>query len=218
MFGIIDLSTYLLGVIFIVLIPGPNSLYILGLAIQYGTRFAYLGACGVFLGDIILMVLSAVGTTSLLHTHPRLFMLFKMIGAAYLAWMGFKLLSILWSQHTRSDTAQITQSFSRTTVYKNRPFTKALLISLLNPKAILFFISFFIQFVSPDYPYPFISFVVLGLILQIVSVIYLSLLIFLGARLATVFSRQYWLVVSTQIMAGILFMGFAVKLAMANLN
>ena len=48
MFGIIDLSTYLLGVIFIVLLPGPNSLYVLGLAAQYGTRLAYLGACGIF--------------------------------------------------------------------------------------------------------------------------------------------------------------------------
>src|SRR3546814_10772496 len=65
------------------------------------------------------------------------------------------------------------------------PFHRALTISLLNPKAILFFLSFFIQFVDRSYPYPALSFVVLGLIAQIASFTYLSTLILFGDRKST---------------------------------
>ena len=209
MFGIIDLSTYLLGVIFIVLLPGPNSLYVLGLAAQYGTRLAYLGACGIFLGDTILMVLAVIGAASLLRAEPHLFMFVQFGGGAYLVWMGFKLLKAAWSQW--KGQAQ-SQRLIRTHVDYHQPFRKALFISLLNPKAILFFVSFFIQFVSPVYPYPLISFVILGLILQIVSAVYLSLLIFSGVRLAATFGHQRWLSASAQGLAGLFFIGFAAKL------
>lgn len=214
MFGIIDLSTYLLGVIFIVLLPGPNSLYVLGLAAQYGTRLGYLGACGVFLGDTILMVLAAIGAASLLRATPHLFMLVQFGGGAYLVWMGCKLLKAAW--HEWKARAQ-PHPLIRARIDYHQPFRKALIISLLNPKAILFFVSFFIQFVSPDYPYPLISFAVLGLILQIVSAVYLSLLIFSGVRLAATFGQQRWLSASAQALAGLLFIGFAAKLVTAHI-
>ena len=87
-YGITDLATYVLGTIFIVLLPGPNSLYVLSLASQRGVRAGYLGACGIFAGDTILMVLSATGVASLLQASPALFMVLKYIGAGYLAWMS----------------------------------------------------------------------------------------------------------------------------------
>ena len=64
--GITDFWTFVLGTIFIVLLPGPNSMYVLSVAAQRGVREGYKGACGVFLGDAILMVLSAAGVASLL--------------------------------------------------------------------------------------------------------------------------------------------------------
>lgn len=72
-----------------------------------------------------------------------------------------------------------------------RPFRRALVVSLLNPKAILFFIAFFVQFVDPAYAYPALSFVVLGVFAQIASVLYLSALIFSGTRLAAAFRRRH---------------------------
>jgi leucine efflux protein len=87
-YGVTDLTTYILGSIFIVLLPGPNSLYVMAIASRYGVATGYRGACGIFLGDTILMVLSASGVASLLHTTPALFMLIKYAGAAYLAWVG----------------------------------------------------------------------------------------------------------------------------------
>ena len=65
--GIHDLALYLVGVVFIVLLPGPNSLYVLGVAAQRGVRAGYLGACGIFLGDSLLMLLAAAGLASLLR-------------------------------------------------------------------------------------------------------------------------------------------------------
>ena len=83
--GITDFWTFLLGTIFIVILPGPNSMYVLSVAAQRGVKPAYQGAGGIFLGDLILMVLSACGVASLLKASPALFYVVKYIGAAYLA-------------------------------------------------------------------------------------------------------------------------------------
>ena len=143
-YGIADPLTYILGTIVIVLLPGPNSLYVLSVASQSGVRAGYLGACGIFFGDTILMVLSAMGMASLLKTTPALFMVVKYAGAAYLCWMGINLLHSAWRLARTEGTIAI--SAPPAPLDPTRPFRTALLISLLNPKAILFFVSFFIQF------------------------------------------------------------------------
>lgn len=97
-------------------------------------------------------------------------------------------------------------------------FRKALLLSLSNPKAILFFISFFIQFVDPGYAYPGLSFLVLAVILELVSALYLSFLIFTGVRLAAWFRRRQRLAAGATSGVGALFVGFGVKLATATLS
>lgn len=85
MFGITDLATYLIGTIFIVLLPGPNSLYVLSVAAGRGVKAGYQGAAGVFVGDTVLMVLSATGMAAMLKVYPALFWGLKAAGAAYLA-------------------------------------------------------------------------------------------------------------------------------------
>lgn len=214
MFGVIDFWAYLLGVISIVLLPGPNSLYVLAVAARHGVRKAYLGALGIFLGDTILMVLTVAGAASVLRANAKLFVLFKIIGAAYLAWVGLKLL-YAGLTHKRKPLANTEANETIEQVLRYREsFTKALIISLLNPKAIFFFLSFFIQFVDPAYPYPFVSFTILGVTVQIASALYLSCLIFTGARLASLFQQRRWLAVIAQSAAGLLFIGFGVKLAL----
>ena len=95
-FGITDFATFVVGTVLIVLLPGPNSLYVLSVAAQRGVRAGYRGACGVFLGDLILMVLSAGGVAQLMRTSPELFHLVKYVGAAYLAWIGGSMLIGAW--------------------------------------------------------------------------------------------------------------------------
>ena len=92
MFGITDLGTYLAAAIFIILLPGPNSLYVLSVAAQRGVRAGYTAACGVFVGDTVLMTAAAAGGASLLMASPQVFFVVKMAGAAYLGWIGLQLL------------------------------------------------------------------------------------------------------------------------------
>ncbi len=222
--GVTDFWTFVLGTIFIVLLPGPNSMYVLSVAAQRGVRAGYKGACGVFLGDAILMVLSAAGVASLLKASPGLFHVVKYVGAAYLAWIGFQMLRGAlrnWSKRADgadgadgADTAPAAVSVDRAT----NPFTKALVISLLNPKAILFFISFFIQFVDPQFAYPALSFVALGLVCQVCSFAYLTTIIFVGAKLADAFRRRRRLSAGMSSGVGAMFIGFGAKLATATLG
>ncbi|MGN5479460.1 LysE family transporter [Cupriavidus basilensis] len=91
-FGITDFWTYVLGTIFIVLLPGAELDVRAVRGGAAGVRTGYKGACGVFLGDAVLMVLSAAGVASLLKASPALFYVVKYIGAAYLGWIGFNML------------------------------------------------------------------------------------------------------------------------------
>ncbi len=213
-YGVTDLATYVLGTIFIVLLPGPNSLYVLAVASRRGVRAGYQGACGVFVGDAVLMVLSATGVASLLQASPSLFMVLKYVGAAYLAWMGIGLLRAAWAMLCNRGRAPATDA----QVDATRPFHAALAISLMNPKAIMFFVSFFIQFVDPGYAYPALSFAILGLICQLVSALYLSTLILGGAHLASQFRRRRRLAAGATGSIGALFIGFGAKLADSTLN
>ena len=214
LYGVTDLTTFVLGTIIIVLLPGPNSLYVMAVASRLGIAAGYRGACGIFLGDLILMVLSATGAASLLQTTPALFMLIKYAGAAYLAWMG---IGLLRSAHAMWKSRQ-TVAAAPPALDNSRPFRTALTISLMNPKAILFFVSFFIQFVDPAYPYPVLSFAILGIVVQICSAAYLSLLIFGGAHLADQFRRRRRTSAAATGGVGALFIGFGAKLAGATLS
>jgi len=216
-FGITEFWTFLLGTIFIVLLPGPNSMYVLSVAARRGVRAGYQGACGVFLGDAILMVLSAAGVASLLKASPALFYVVKYIGAAYLAWIGLQMLRGALNNWRARKAGESTEQ-SAAPVDEANPFKKALIISLLNPKAILFFISFFIQFVDPHYAFPVVSFVVLGLVCQVCSFLYLTTIIFVGARLAAAFRARRRLSAGMSSGVGAMFIGFSAKLATATLN
>lgn len=219
MFGITDIWQYVGAVIAIILLPGPNSIYIFSLAAQYGRRAAYWGILGVFVGDTILMALAATGISALLKANPQLFEWIKWIGASYLAWIGCKLLYSTrrkWLEHKAKAGSVLPEQLSeclQPSIDVNRPFVRGLVIDLLNPEAIIFFISFFVQFVDPSYPHQAVSFTLLGIILQIVSVSYLSLLVFAGAWLASVVHRRRWLTTSAESGAGALFIGFGVSLA-----
>ncbi|MEU1693684.1 leucine efflux protein LeuE [Streptomyces hirsutus] len=216
MFGVIDLPTYLAGLILIVLLPGPNSLYVLSVAARRGVRVGYRAAAGVWCGDAVLMTLSAAGVASLLQGNAVLFGIVKYAGAGYLTWLAIGMLRAAWGMWRTRREQSGPGTVAADTAPMERPYRRALVISLLNPKAILFFISFFVQFVDPAYAYPALSFVVLGVFAQIASVLYLSALIFGGTRLAAAFRRRRALSAGATSAAGALFLGFAAKLSLAS--
>ncbi|MEU6821568.1 leucine efflux protein LeuE [Streptomyces atriruber] len=217
MLGVTDLPTYLVGLALIILLPGPNSLYVLSVAARRGIRTGYTAAAGVWCGDTVLMTLSAAGVASLLQANALLFGIVKYAGAGYLTWLAIGMMRAAWSmwRARREQTAESAGQDDREAAGE-RPFRRALVISLLNPKAILFFIAFFVQFVDPGYAYPALSFVVLGALAQLASVLYLTALIFSGTRLAAAFRRRKRLSAGATSAAGALFLGFAVKLSITS--
>lgn len=215
-YGVTDIWTYVLGALGIVLLPGPNSLYVLAVATARGVKAGYQGALGVFLGDTILLMLTALGAASLLRTYPTLFMLVKYVGAAYLAWLGCNLIWSAIQQWRNKDKAVIERAESAGNV--QNPFKRALFISLLNPKAILFLLSFFVQFIDPNYPTPAVPFLILSAVVMVFSALYLSTLIFLGVRLAQGFSQRKRLSAGLSSGVGGLFIWFGAKLAAASLH
>ncbi|MFI6039872.1 leucine efflux protein LeuE [Streptomyces sp. NPDC051315] len=214
MFGVIDLPTYLAGLVLIVLLPGPNSLYVLSVAARRGVRAGYTAAAGVWCGDTVLMTLSAAGVASLLQGNAVLFGIVQYAGAGYLTWLAVGMLRAAWGMWRERRSAE--PAVAEAAVPDERPFRRALVISLFNPKAILFFVAFFVQFVDPGYAHPALSFVVLGAFAQLASFLYLSALIFGGTKLAASFRRRRRLAAGATSAAGALFLGFAVKLSLAS--
>lgn len=211
MFGITDLVTFIIGTILIILLPGPNSLYVMSIATRYGVKTGYIGALGVFFGDCILILCTVLGAATLLHSFPWVFITLKIIGAVYLSYLGFRLL--MAGFYTWTQKAQQIQASQNKVQPAFHPFRTALTISLLNPKAILFYLSFFVQFVDPHYLYPALSFSILAIILQILSMAYLTLLIFSGIKIAGYFNSKYRVSAVAVASIGLLFCLFGLKLA-----
>jgi leucine efflux protein len=222
MLGVTDIWTYLLGTVAIVLLPGPNTLFVLSTAARGGIRAGYRAALGVFLGDWVLMMAAAAGVGSLLRAYPPLFLVIKYGGALYLSYVGVTMAIGAWRRRAHPGSASsagpVVPDGSRAAPSLRSPFRRALVISLLNPKAILFMISFFIQFVDPAYPRPALSFLVLALILQACSAVYLSCLIFGGRYVADLARRRRGLARGFTTGVAALFVGFGVRLATASLG
>ncbi|MFC8449232.1 leucine efflux protein LeuE [Kitasatospora sp. NPDC057223] len=219
MLGVNNLATYVLGALVIVLLPGPNSLYVLSVAARKGIRTGYSAAAGVFVGDFTLICLTSLGAASLLKANPAVFLVVKFGGAAYLLWIGVGMLRAargLWREHRVAAAAGPDTEQAAAEAGSENPFRRALVISLLNPKAILFLLSFFTQFVDPSYGQPALSFALLGGVLQTFSLLYLSLLIFAGTTLAAAFRRRKRLSAGLTSGVAVLFAGFAAKLAVSS--
>src|SRR5579859_2270766 len=92
MLGTVHLPEYIAGAALIILLPGPNSLYVLSVAARRGVRTGYRAAAGVFLGDSTLITLTSLGAASLLARWPLAFDAVKYLGAGYLAFLGVGML------------------------------------------------------------------------------------------------------------------------------
>ena len=209
--GVIDYWAYLAGVIFIILVPGPNSLFVLSSSSQAGLKGGLSAAAAVLLGDSILMVLTFLGMATLISHSPWLFMLLKLLGAGYLAYLGLTIL-----RHCLIQPAM--GLISSATLATHQYFKKALLLSLSNPKAFLFLLSYFIQFIEPTYPHPVQPFFILALTLNTVSLCYMLTLITCGSLLIKRLTTYPWLSTLGNLALGSVFILFALKLLQATIN
>lgn len=129
----------------LLLIPGPTVLLVLSYALTRGRSVAVATAAGVALGDLIAMTASMVGLGAIVATSATAFTVLKWIGAAYLLWLGIKLLRSANSAETPTLTLD-TEGESRSV------FWHATVVTALNPKSIGFFMAFVPQFIAPNEP------------------------------------------------------------------
>ena len=151
--GVVQLPTFILGTIAIVLLPGPNSLYVLATTSQLGWRAGAWASFGIVVGDSLLMAAIVLGAASLLQNSPTLFIALRWLGAIYLLWLAWGLMRTAWYRFQKS-VPQSGAQVGSIRFLQMHPFVAALALSLTNPKAIFFFISFFTQFVDPQFANP----------------------------------------------------------------
>jgi leucine efflux protein len=219
----------MIGCIAIVLLPGPNSLFVMSTAALADRRRGWAAVAGVLVADTVFIVGSALGLVALLRAMPWLFDALRWIGAAYLVWLGALLLVAAWrglrapapfARDGVSDTAAGAHGAGMRGPAASGgdaagSFRKAVAIGLLNPKALMFYVAFFPQFVDPATS-NWLTFVVMGAILQLCSFLYLIVLVASGASLAAAARRSRWLGVFGKTATGALFIGFGAKLAAAH--
>lgn len=214
--GITDLWAYVLGCIAIVLLPGPNSLFVMSTAALGERRNAWAAVGGVLVADTVFIVGSALGLAALLRAMPWLFDALRWIGGAYLVWLGVVLLVSAWRERGMRDRALPTPGAGKSEAAgsTSRTFRKAIAIGLLNPKALMFYVAFFPQFIDPAAG-NWLTFVVMGTILQLCSLVYLAALVLGGASLAAAARRSAWLGAIGRTATGALFVAFGARLATA---
>ncbi|WP_436858443.1 leucine efflux protein LeuE [Citrobacter tructae] len=204
-YGVLNYWTYLVGAIFIVLVPGPNTLFVLKSSVGSGMKGGYLAASGVFIGDAVLMFLAYAGVATLIQTTPVLFNIVRYLGAFYLLYLGAKILYATLKAKGRESTEGAVPS--------GAIFKRALVLSLTNPKAILFYVSFFVQFIDVNATHAGVSFFILATTLEVVSFFYLSFLIISGAFVTQYIRTKKKLAKVGNSLIGLIFVGFAARLA-----
>ena len=200
-FGVLNFWTYVVGAFFIVLVPGPNTLFVLKTGIGHGVKKGYLAATGVFIGDAVLMFLAWAGVDALIQTTPVLFNIVRYLGAFYLLWLGGKM---LWSVMTRQKNAHESSAEPASAILK-RSLVLSLTI-LVGALTILFN-------AVVDVLYAVIDPKILATTLELISFMYMSFLIFSGAFVTRYLKTKKKLAKLGNGLIGLLFVGFAARLA-----
>ena len=168
MLGITDFWMFVAAAILVNLTPGQDTFYILGRTISQGVTAGMASVLGIGAGVLVHTLAAALGLSALLSTSAQAFFLVKMVGAAYLIYLGIGLIV------RRSEGAAIPDRFQSSDFWLI--FRQGLLTNVLNPKVAIFFLAFMPQFVSPASTNTFLSLLVLGLCFVTTGVIWCTIL------------------------------------------
>jgi threonine/homoserine/homoserine lactone efflux protein len=156
--GIHDLWLFVVSGLLLNITPGPDTAYIVGRSAQFGWRGGGAAALGISAGCLVHVFACAVGLSALLAASATAFNLVKWIGAAYLCFIGIKMLL------ARADAAVQAPSRENGAMSPSKVFWQGALTNILNPKVALFFLAFLPQFVDAGAPHKALAFLALGLI------------------------------------------------------
>ena len=195
------------------LTPGPDVLYIVSSALKNGVRAGLVAALGIVSGCFVHVFAAALGVGALLATSATAFTVLKWAGAAYLVWMGVKL---LLAKGVGSSVVPAGVSAEAGVVNLWRVYCQGFLTNVLNPKVALFFLAFVPQFIAPGTEDKVTAFVLLGLLFNLNSLPinfgYAWLAGWASRRVGAVQRAMHWM----DRAAGVMFIGFGLKLALSD--
>ena len=181
--SMIDLATLAVfsgAVLLLLLSPGPNMAFVVSHGVTHGWRGGMASALGIGVADVLLTALTATGVTALVASWPPSFDVIRYAGVVYLLWLVFKTLQ----KRPVPNAGHIDR------VPLGRVFLQAMLNSLLNPKALLFFVVFLPQFVRPEAGDIAVQLMVLGGVLTVIAAVFHGLLGIFGGALSRFFARR----------------------------
>ncbi|CAM8669938.1 RhtB Putative threonine efflux protein [Comamonadaceae bacterium] len=205
--GLFVLSGWLLN-----LTPGPDVLYIVSSALRSGVRAGIVAALGITAGCFVHIVAAGLGVSALMATSAMAFSALKWVGAAYLLYVGVRLLL------SKAPDAIKIEAGSADSVRAGglkSLFFRGFWTNALNPKVALFFLAFVPQFITPGAAHPTVAFLVLGVLFNLnaipINIGYAVLAAWAAQRTAAIQRGMHWL----DRLAGALFVGFGIKLALS---
>lgn len=203
MLGVTDYGTFVVTILVFLLLPGPGNLALVMSTGKGGIAAGLAATCGVILGDQVLMWSAVAGVAALLLAYPQAFHALQWVGAAYLAWLGARMLL------ARPGAAPVVNIRPRDYL------RQALVITLFNPKAILFYLAFFPLFVDPVRQQGVVTYAFMAGTIAVLTFLY-----GLGATLLTHFLAQRMRANprATRILekvAGTFLLGFGIRLALS---
>lgn len=207
MFGITNFEAFILAGIILNLTPGADTMYILGRSISQGKKAGTLSALGIATGALIHCVFAALGLSVILAKSALAFEIVKYVGAAYLIYLGIKMLI------TKKDENFELKENNKQINYRKVYFS-GILTNVLNPKVALFFLAFLPQFINPKYSQSFLPFLILGLTFVTTGTIWCLTLAMFSSKLSNTIRKNYkikkWLDKTT----GGIFIALGIKLAL----
>ncbi len=202
MLGVTDYGTFVVTVIVFLCIPGPGNLALITSTTK-GRIPGGLGATmGVILGDQVLMWSAVAGVAALLQAYPDAFHWVQWVGAAYLAWLGCKMLL------AKPGAAPVLN------IKPRHYLQQAFMITLLNPKAILFYMAFFPLFVDTAQHQGLVTYGFMAVTIAVLTFVYGLIAVLLTHFLAQRMRANSKVSGALQKLAGVFLVGFGIKLAL----
>jgi threonine/homoserine/homoserine lactone efflux protein len=144
---------FLIAAVVLAATPGPGIFYVLARALAGGRREGILSSLGTLVGGMVHVFAAALGISAILAASAVAFQTVKYAGAAYLVWLGIRMI------RTRNDELSV-----ETVTAARSPFGQGIVTEVLNPKTALFFLSFIPQFISPGLGHIFLQFLIFGMV------------------------------------------------------
>ena len=202
MFGIADYGAFVVAIIVFLAIPGPGNLALLTATGKGGVRSGLAATFGVIVGDQVLLWLAVAGLSALLINCPTLYSSIQWAGAAYLIGLGYSLFN------AKPGDAPVLD------MKPDHYFRQALFITVLNPKAIVFYMAFFPLFVDPAIHLGLLTFAVMAATIAALTFAYGLVVVLLAHHLAERVRANPLATVMLNKIAGALLIGFGLKLAL----